>query len=124
MTSLKERGTRYAIVDAVRLPSRGHRRGGGGHALLTGGSGIAMGLPENFRRAGLLDTHEDAGTLPDVAGTRRCSPARARARPVPDRDGTRPCADARIDALATPTRRPSAAQALAWADGRSETGRW
>ena len=34
-------------------------------ALLTGGSGIAMGLPENFRRAGLLQ----AG-----AGRRRCCP--------------------------------------------------
>ena len=26
----------------------------GQHALVTGGSGIALGLPANFRRAGLL----------------------------------------------------------------------
>ena len=30
-----------------------------GHALITGGSGVAMGLPENFRRAGLLPERDD-----------------------------------------------------------------
>ena len=36
--------------------------------MLTGGSGVAMGLPENFRRAGLLAPIADAGVLPQVSG--------------------------------------------------------
>jgi uncharacterized protein YgbK (DUF1537 family) len=36
--------------------------------LITGGSGIALGLPENFRRAGLLAPSDAAGTLPVVRG--------------------------------------------------------
>ncbi|HWL71722.1 MAG TPA: 3-oxo-tetronate kinase [Geminicoccus sp.] len=35
--------------------------------LVTGGSGIALGLPENFRKKGLLGRHA-AGTLPEVHG--------------------------------------------------------
>ncbi|WP_027135381.1 3-oxo-tetronate kinase [Geminicoccus roseus] len=35
--------------------------------LVTGGSGIALGLPENFRRQGQLGHHQ-AGILPDVDG--------------------------------------------------------
>ena len=53
MTALKEQGRRYAIVDAV---SDAHLLAIGEaaepHALITGGSGVAMGLPANFRRAG------------------------------------------------------------------------
>jgi uncharacterized protein YgbK (DUF1537 family) len=68
MTALKEQGRRYAIVDAVsdaNLLAIGEAADG--HALITGGSGIAMGLPENFRRAGLLASH-DSADLPEVAG--------------------------------------------------------
>jgi uncharacterized protein YgbK (DUF1537 family) len=69
MTALKEQGRRYAIVDAV---NDAHLLAIGAaaaeHALITGGSGVAMGLPENFRRAGLLPAESDAGTLPHVAG--------------------------------------------------------
>ena len=68
MTALKEQGRRYAIVDAL---TDAHLLAIGaaaeGQALVTGGSGVAMGLPENFRRAGLLAEH-DAGALPDVPG--------------------------------------------------------
>ena len=38
-----------------------------GMKLVTGGSGIALGLPENFRAVGGLGQHE-AGRLPDVDG--------------------------------------------------------
>ena len=68
MTQLKEEGRRYAIVDAVsdaHLLAIGEAAAN--HALLTGGSGVAMGLPENFRSAGKL-AGSDAATLPDVAG--------------------------------------------------------
>jgi uncharacterized protein YgbK (DUF1537 family) len=69
MTALKEQGRRYAIVDAV---SDAHLLAIGEaaehHALITGGSGVAMGLPANFRRADKLPERSDAALLPDIAG--------------------------------------------------------
>jgi uncharacterized protein YgbK (DUF1537 family) len=69
MTALKEQGRRYAIVDAVSDP---HLLAIGEaaehHALITGGSGVAMGLPANFRRAGKLAQQTDAAALPMVEG--------------------------------------------------------
>lgn len=55
LTRLREQGRRFAIVDAINddhLLAIG--KAVANHALVTGGSGIAMGLPENFRVAGLL----------------------------------------------------------------------
>ena len=63
VSTLKEQGRRYAIVDAVTeadLLAIGEAVDG--QALVTGGSGVAMGLPENFRRAGLLEGG-DAGVF-------------------------------------------------------------
>jgi uncharacterized protein YgbK (DUF1537 family) len=37
-------------------------------ALVTGGSGVASGLPRNFRSAGLLQEHGEAANAPQVAG--------------------------------------------------------
>jgi len=37
-------------------------------ALVTAGSGVALGLPQNFRAAGLLPARADAAALPDVKG--------------------------------------------------------
>ena len=48
-------GRRLAVVDAIEdrdLLTIGEAIAG--HKLVTGGSGIALGLPENFRKAGLL----------------------------------------------------------------------
>jgi uncharacterized protein YgbK (DUF1537 family) len=66
---LRSTETEIAIVDAVRdadllaigtacadLP------------LITGGSGIAMGLPQNFRQSGLLAPNPQAGRLPRITG--------------------------------------------------------
>ncbi|MEK9752411.1 MAG: 3-oxo-tetronate kinase [Rhodospirillaceae bacterium] len=67
----KRDGKRMVIVDAV---SDEHLYAIGtacaGMKLVTGGSGVACGLPENFRRAGLIpaDTGQ-AAQLPDIAGT-------------------------------------------------------
>ena len=69
MTRLAEQGRRFAIVDAAGdedLLAIGEAAAG--HALITGGSGVAMGLPENFRRAGLLPARADAAALPAIAG--------------------------------------------------------
>ena len=55
LAKLETGGARYAVTDALTnedLMTLGHAVSE--HVLLTGGSGIAMGLPQNFRRAGLL----------------------------------------------------------------------
>jgi uncharacterized protein YgbK (DUF1537 family) len=66
---LRRREIRYAVVDAI---SDTHMLTIGealwDMPLITGGSGIAMGLPENFRRQGLLNAFENAAELPSVAG--------------------------------------------------------
>jgi uncharacterized protein YgbK (DUF1537 family) len=116
LSALKEQGRRYAIIDATsdrHLMAMGEAVAA--HALITGGSGVAMGLPENFRRAGLLESRE-AGALPVIAGhaavlAGSCSRATlfqigaARDR-VPTLE---------LDALATPDAAALARQALDWA---------
>ncbi|OYW68958.1 MAG: hypothetical protein B7Z40_00550 [Bosea sp. 12-68-7] len=57
-------GVRYVVTDAVTnadLMVLGEAVAD--YKLLTGGSGIAMGLPQNFRRAGLLPEREIAASL-------------------------------------------------------------
>lgn len=69
MTRLREGGRRYAIVDALtdtHLRAIGHAAAG--HALVVGGSGVAIGLPDNFRAAGVLGDGADADALPHVPG--------------------------------------------------------
>ncbi len=119
LTMLKEQGRRYGIVDAVTdadLHSIGEAVDG--QALVTGGSGVAMGLPENFRRLGLL-SGGDAASLPDVPGhaavvAGSCSRATlfqigaARDR-VPTLE---------LDALTATDAQSMVDQALAWAAGK------
>jgi len=66
---LRAAGVRQAIADAV---SDRHLLALGAAAadlaLITGGSGIAMGLPENFRRQGLLTVGAPADRLPHTPG--------------------------------------------------------
>jgi len=117
MTALKEQGRRYAIVDAV---SDAHLRAIGtaaeGHALITGGSGIAIGLPDNFRRTGALAEMSDPGALPDIAG--HCavlagSCARATLFQIGRARETIPTLQ--LNPLATPDAAELARQALDWA---------
>ncbi len=62
-------GVEIAIVDAI---SDDDLRAIGASCsdmpLLTGGSGVAIGLPANFRNAGQLATAATAGALPHLAG--------------------------------------------------------
>ena len=63
-------GFRYAILDATEdahLMILGEACND--LPLITGGSGIALGLPENFRCAGLLAKNAQADTLPAVGGS-------------------------------------------------------
>ncbi|AMJ59164.1 3-oxo-tetronate kinase [Bosea sp. PAMC 26642] len=64
LEALAGQGARYAVTDALSnddLLVLGAAIDG--HVLLTGGSGIAMGLPQNFRKAGLLPERAVAATL-------------------------------------------------------------
>jgi 3-dehydrotetronate 4-kinase len=67
--TLRRDGVRMAIADALcddDLYTLGEACAN--LTLITGGSGMALGLPENFRRAGLLTDTADAGQLPPVEG--------------------------------------------------------
>lgn len=66
---LRAGGTRHAIVDATKdadLFAIGEASAT--LPLLTGGSGVAIGLPQNFRKAGLLAMRSDAPELAAVGG--------------------------------------------------------
>lgn len=68
-SNLEAQGQGYAIVDAIDdedLYAIGQAVAD--HKLVTGGSGVALGLPENFRRAGLLGKSETASVLPAIEG--------------------------------------------------------
>jgi len=69
LAELDKDGVRYVVTDAL---DDGHLLVLGeavaDHILLTGGSGIAMGLPENFRKAGLLPPRQTATHLSAPAG--------------------------------------------------------
>lgn len=66
------RGGSIAIAIADALDDNDLRVLGAGCAglpLLTGGSGLAIGLPDNYRREGLLHHANSAAQLPDVGGS-------------------------------------------------------
>ena len=86
--------------------------------LITGGSGIALGLPENFRRAGLLTAIGEAAQLPKVEGLSVVlagSASKATNAQVAVWKQARPAF--RIDPLALARGDDVVAQALAFADG-------
>ncbi len=120
MTALKEGGRRYAIVDAV---SDAHLRAIGSaaaaHALITGGSGIAIGLADNFRAAGLLPVIGDPGALPDAPGHAAVlagSCSRATLAQIGVARGEVPTLE--LDPLATPDAAALAREAIAWMEGK------
>jgi uncharacterized protein YgbK (DUF1537 family) len=125
MAGLAEAGRRYAIVDAIgddHLMAIGEACAA--HALVTGGSGVAMGLPENFRRAGLLPARDDAAALPPASGlcavvAGSCS--RATLGQIGFARDRVPVLE--LDALATPDAGALAAQALDWAAGKLDAAR-
>ncbi len=123
MAALKEGGRRYAIVDAVSeadLLAIG--AAAAGHALITGGSGVAMGLPANWRDAGLLPGRTDSAALPAATGHAAVlagSCSRATLMQLGVARGRVPTLE--LDPLATPDAALLAQQALAWAAGKLGT---
>jgi uncharacterized protein YgbK (DUF1537 family) len=115
--SLRQAGFRHAIVDAIdddNLEAIGEAAVD--FSLITGGSGIALGLPENFRRQGLIGDSAAADALPPVAGAAvvlsgSCSEAtRAQVAYMRERAPL-----FRIDPIAAAAGRNITEEALAWA---------
>jgi uncharacterized protein YgbK (DUF1537 family) len=118
--ALEAEGVRHAVVDAVTdadLLALGEAAAG--LPLVTGGSGIAIGLPDNFRAAGLLAPEARADALPPVGGAAAvlsgsCSVATL--AQVAAMRARRPVFD--IDPLALAAGEPVVAAALDWAAAR------
>jgi 3-dehydrotetronate 4-kinase len=115
--SLRQAGFQHAIVDAIEdydLEAIGEAAAD--FPLITGGSGIALGLPENFRRDGLIGHGGAADALPPVVGAAvvlsgSCSEA-TRAQVAFVREHA---PFFRIDPVAAAAGRDIAEEALAWA---------
>ncbi len=120
MTALKEQGRRYAIVDAVTDDDlRAIGEAAQSHALITGGSGVALGLPDNFRNTGKLPALSDPGALPDVTGAAAVlagSCSRATLFQIGTARTHLPTLE--LDALATPDAAALTRQALEWAQDK------
>lgn len=121
---LAAQGQGYAIVDAIDDADL-HEIGQAlaDHKLVTGGSGVALGLPENFRRAGVLGDGEAASVLPAIDGlsavvSGSCSVATN--SQVAHWQKTRPSFS--IDPLRLANGEDQVAQALAWAKALIEQG--
>lgn len=116
---LRADGVRFAIVDA--LTDANLVEIGAACAelkLLTGGSGLALGLPENFRRAGLLNGHV-ASVLPKIEGhaavlAGSCSAATQRQVA----NMKQHCDWFEVDPIAIGTGKNVVGEALAWAKPR------
>jgi uncharacterized protein YgbK (DUF1537 family) len=117
---LQQQGFRHAIVDAIAdhdLEAIGEAAAD--LALITGGSGIALGLPANFRRQGLLGEGGGADALPSVGGmaavlSGSCSQAtQAQVAYMRERAPAFP-----IDPFAAADGHDLAEEALAWATPR------
>lgn len=121
--ALRRKGMAYAVVDAIE--DEDLRRLGAACAdlmLTTGGSGAAMELPENFRRAGLLAARAGEEELPNVGGkaavlSGSCSPAT-----LAQVERMRACYPAlKLDPLDLAERGDAAlSEALAWAAAELE----
>jgi 3-dehydrotetronate 4-kinase len=120
LARLSERGFRYAIVDALNdrhLLTIGEAIAQ--HPLVTGGSGVAMGLPANFRAAGVLPERHDAAHLPPAQGAKAViagSCSRATLGQIGLAREHVPVLE--LDPLAEPHSAALTAQALEWASSR------
>jgi uncharacterized protein YgbK (DUF1537 family) len=125
VTQLAERGRSYAIADAV---TDAHllvlAEACAEHALVTGGSGLAMGLPENFRRKGVLPDRGDADALPPAVGNMAVlagSCSRATLAQIGLARGHLPTLE--LDVLTTPDVAALLAEATEWVEGRLSSER-
>ena len=122
--ALRTQGVRHAIVDAISdndLHTIG--KACASLPLITGGSGVALGLPQNFRDAGQLSANDNAHALPEVKGrsavlSGSCSVATQEQveRMLSHRPGYR------VEPLAVADGHNAVAEALAFADEHLDQG--
>jgi uncharacterized protein YgbK (DUF1537 family) len=121
---LRAAGAGYAIVDAIE--DRHLLDIGAACAnlkLITGGSGIALGLPENFRRQGLLPAAGAADALPEISGQEAViagSCSTATLQQIEEMKGARPALA--IDPAALAAGEDVVGRTLAWARARLADG--
>lgn len=124
LSAARAAGIRHLIVDAAGDEDlRAIGLGTGELALITGGSGIALGLPDLFARRGLLDARDGADALAHVEGpavvlSGSCS--RATLGQVAYMQQRRPTFE--IDAQRLDRPDALVADALAWANGQLGDG--
>ena len=117
LARLRRQGKRHAIVDAL---SDGNLMAIGRAAaklkLITGGSGVAMGLAANFRAAGTLGRKAGAARLPRAAGHAAVlagSCSETTLEQIARMKAT--CPAFRVDAVKLGGKQDIVAEALAWA---------
>jgi uncharacterized protein YgbK (DUF1537 family) len=120
IAALRREGVGIAVVDAVSDADL-HIIGEAcaDLKLITAGSGVALGLPANFRRAGLLKHKDHAAQLPRIAGLAAVvsgSCSQATNAQVQEWKRSRPAFF--IDALQLAEGAPVVGDALAWARDR------
>ena len=121
LAALADQGVRYVVTDAIGnddLIALGDAIAG--EPLLTGGSGIAMGLPQNFRAAGLLPHREAPTSLTAPAGrmailSGSCSTATRGQIAEAGRAG---CPALKVDPLALAEGRQTARELAQWGLGQ------
>jgi len=114
---LRQDGFRHAVVDAIAdrdLEAIGEAAQD--FALITGGSGIALSLPENFRRQGLIGDGGGADILPRIGGKAAVLSGSCSQATLAQLTYMRERAPAfAIDPLAAAAGRDVASEALSWA---------
>ena len=117
-------GLRFAVVDALtdqHLMDIG--TASSELKLITGGSGVAMGLPLNFRRAGLLSEDEGLAKIPLVTGSAAVIAGSCSSATLGQvRHMARACPAFKIDPLGMAEGRQTVDEAVAWAKKVLEKG--
>lgn len=125
LKTLSEQGFRFVVMDAL---TETHLMDIGSACrdfkLITGGSGVAMGLPANFRKAGLLEEVGGFMSLPQIGGPAAviagsCSQAtRAQVHRM-----AQSCPTRKIDPISLAEGRQSVESVVAWAGGTTGKGK-
>jgi uncharacterized protein YgbK (DUF1537 family) len=115
-------GVRHVVVDAVADTDLGIiGEAVGDDALVTGGSGVALGLPAAYRRRGLLAHKSGVDALPKVNGTSAVLAGSCSAATL-GQIAAFTGAHLALDTDAICRDEPVADKALAWAKGKLGTG--
>lgn len=108
MDAAVARGERYLVVDAIQdddLIAIG--AAAAGDVLLSGGSGIALGLPANFRQAGLIGAQRSEWTGAEGPSAALCGSCSTMSRrQIAEHEARFPAREVDVDAVVTGTADP------------------